>query len=53
MTSLQPPLLRQPDEMAAAAWEPGFLYLKSVALGGEVRDGQEAACTGQKEGLRG
>lgn len=33
MTSLQPPLLRQPDEVATAAWQPGFLYLKSVSAG--------------------
>ena len=40
MTSLQPPLLRQPDEMAAAAWEPGFLYLKSVASGARCATGK-------------
>ena len=33
MTSLQPPLLRQPDETATVAWQPGFLYLKSTASG--------------------
>ena len=34
MTTLQPPLLCQPDEMADFAWQPGFLYLKSTAAGG-------------------
>ncbi len=39
MTSLQPPLLRQPDGVAAVAWEPGFLYLKSAASGARCLTG--------------
>ena len=39
MTSLQPPLLRQPDEMAAVAWDPGFLYLKSAHSGARCAPG--------------
>ena len=57
MTSLQPPLLRQPDEMAAAAWEQGFLYLKSVASSarcalGQRRHGQEQGLLGDRSTFR-
>jgi len=51
MTSLQPPLLRQPDEMAALAWELGFLYLKSAASGARCATGRKHA--ERKEGLPG